>query len=450
MSAYTFVAPCLMGVESLVADELRAQGLEGVRSENGRVFFTGDESAMARACLWSRCAERVLLQVGQFPARSFEELFQGVMALPLEEWIGQKDAFPVTGSCLNSQLHSVPDCQKIIKKAAVERLRRTYRVSWFEETGYVHPIRFLLLKDQCSIMLDVTGVPLHKRGYRRDSVEAPIKETLAASLCAISRLRHDGTLIDPFCGSGTILIEGAMMARQIAPGLSRSFAAEHWHQCHESVWQEERERARDMQLTGTGFQAYGYDIDPAAVELAAQNAAGAGLSDCIRVAVRAIKDFQHETPFGCVITNPPYGERLLDKEKARELYRQMGRVFTPQRGWSYAVIAPDEEFEMLFGRRADKRRKLYNGMIKCQDYLFYRTDPAPAPQPRRETPRREKAPMGPSRRPDDRPQGRYAGEKKRPAFQKDAAFHKGAHSDRDARFGKKPAPYRSGKGRRDS
>lgn len=450
MSAYTFVAPCLMGVESLVADELRAQGLEGVRSENGRVFFTGDETAMARACLWSRCAERVLLQLGQFPARSFEELFQGVMALPLEEWIGQKDAFPVTGSCLNSQLHSVPDCQKIIKKAAVERLRRTYRVSWFEETGYVHPIRFLLLKDQCSIMLDVTGVPLHKRGYRRDSVEAPIKETLAASLCAISRLRHDGTLIDPFCGSGTILIEGAMMARQIAPGLSRPFAAEHWRQCHESVWKEERERARDMQLKDTGFQAYGYDIDPAAVELAAQNAAGAGLSDCIRVAVRAIKDFQHETPFGCVITNPPYGERLLDKEKARELYRQMGRVFTPQRGWSYAIIAPDEEFEMLFGRRADKRRKLYNGMIKCQDYLFYRTDPAPAPQPRREIPRREKAPMGPSRHPDDRPQGRYAGEKKRPAFQKDAAFHKGAHSDRDARFGKKPAPYRSGKGRRDS
>lgn len=450
MSAYTFVAPCLMGVESLVADELRAQGLEEVRSENGRVFFTGDESAMARACLWSRCAERVLLQLGQFPARSFEELFQGVMALPLEEWIGQKDAFPVTGSCLNSRLHSVPDCQKIIKKAAVERLRRTYRVSWFEETGYVHPIRFLLLKDQCSIMLDVTGVPLHKRGYRRDSVQAPIKETLAASLCAISRLRHDGTLIDPFCGSGTILIEGAMMARQIAPGLSRPFAAEHWRQCHEKVWQEERERARDMQLTGTGFQAYGYDIDPAAVELAAQNAAGAGLSDCIRVAVRDIRDFRQETPFGCVITNPPYGERLLDKEKARELYRQMGRVFTPQRGWSYAIIAPDEEFEMLFGRRADKRRKLYNGMIKCQDYLFYRTDPAPAPQPRREIPRREKAPKGPHRRPDDRPQGRYAGEKKRPAFQKDAAFQKGAHSDRDARFGKKPAPYRSGKGRRDS
>ena len=450
MSSYTFAAPCLMGVESLVADELRAQGLEEVRSENGRVFFTGDETAMARACLWSRCAERVLLQLGQFPARSFEELFQGVLSLPLEEWIGQKDAFPVTGSCLNSQLHSVPDCQKIIKKAAVERLRRTYRVSWFEETGYVHPIRFLLLKDQCSVMLDVTGVPLHKRGYRRDSVEAPIKETLAASLCAISRLRHDGTLIDPFCGSGTILIEGAMMARQIAPGLSRSFAAEHWRQCHESVWKEERERARDMQRKDTGFQAYGYDIDPAAVELAAQNAAGAGLSDCIQVAVRAIKDFQHETPFGCVITNPPYGERLLDKEKARELYRQMGRVFTPQRGWSYAIIAPDEEFEMLFGRRADKRRKLYNGMIKCQDYLFYRTDPAPAPQPRREIPRRDKAPMGPSRRPGDRPQGRYAGEKKNPAFQKDAAFHKGAHSDRDARFGKKPAPYRSGKGRRDS
>lgn len=452
MSSYTFVAPCLMGVESLVADELRAQGLTEVRSENGRVLFTGDETAMARACLWSRCAERVLLQLGQFPARSFEELFQGVLSLPLEEWIGQKDAFPVTGSCLNSQLHSVPDCQKIIKKAAVERLRRTYRVSWFEETGYVHPIRFLLLKDQCSVMLDVTGVPLHKRGYRRDSVEAPIKETLAASLCAISRLRHDGTLIDPFCGSGTILIEGAMMAKNIAPGLSRSFAAEHWRQCHESVWKEERERARAMQRNDTGFQAYGYDIDPAAVELATQNAAGAGLSDCIQVAVRDIRDFRQETPFGCVITNPPYGERLLDREQARELYRQMGRVFVPQRGWSYAIIAPDEEFEMLFGRRADKRRKLYNGMIKCQDYLFYRTGPAPAPQPRREIPRREKAPMGQNRRPGDRPgdkpgdrfPGSNAGEKKNPAFHKDEKFRKDGRFDKNPDFGK-PAAFDTNK-----
>lgn len=374
MSEYSYVAPCLMGVEGLVADELRAQDLQNVRSENGRVFFTGDESAMARANLWSRCAERILLHLGSFPARTFEELFQGVKNLPLEEWIGKNDAFPVTGSSLNSQLHSVPDCQKIIKKAAVERLKQTYRVSWFEESGYVHPIRFLLMKDVCTLMLDTSGVPMHKRGYRQTSVTAPIKETLAASLAALSRVRSDGTLIDPFCGSGTILIEGAMMALQVAPGLRRRFAAEHWRQTHEEVWEQERERAASMMRRDVSFQAYGFDVDPAAVELTRQNAEKAGISSRIHTAVRDIRDFKQETAYGCVITNPPYGERLLDRQEAQRLYKIMGQVFLPRRGWSYAVISPDEQFETLFGRRADKRRKLYNGMIKCQDYLFYRTE----------------------------------------------------------------------------
>ena len=374
MSEYSYVAPCLMGVEGLVADELRAQDLQNVRSENGRVFFTGDESAMARANLWSRCAERILLHLGSFPARTFEELFQGVKNLPLEEWIGKSDAFPVTGSSLNSQLHSVPDCQKIIKKAAVERLKQTYRVSWFEESGYVHPIRFLLMKDVCTLMLDTSGVPLHKRGYRQTSVTAPIKETLAASLAALSRVRSDGTLIDPFCGSGTILIEGAMMALQVAPGLRRRFAAEHWRQTHEEVWKQERERAASMMRRDASFQAYGFDVDPAAVELTRQNAEKAGISSRIHTEVRDIRDFKQETEYGCVITNPPYGERLLDRQEAQCLYKIMGQVFLPRRGWSYAVISPDEQFETLFGRRADKRRKLYNGMIKCQDYLFYRTE----------------------------------------------------------------------------
>lgn len=369
---HQFCATCLLGLEGLVAQELRDMGCEGVQAENGRVLFAGDERALARASLGLRCAERVLVLVGEFEARSFEELFQGVKAL---EWDGllPKDAqFPVSGASLSSQLHSVPDCQAIIKKAIVERLGARYGVSWFEETGPVYRVRFRLMKDKVSLMVDASGAGLHKRGYRPAATQAPIKETLAAALAMLARVRRDGHFIDPFCGSGTLLIEAAMLARQIAPGLGRRFMAETWSGSDKGLWKQERLAARERVLPGTGFSAEGFDIDPQAVELAAQNAARAGVGGQVRTAVRDIADFDGASQYGCVVCNPPYGERLLDVESARELCRVMGRVFARKRGWSYGVITPEEDFEELFGRRADKRRKLYNGMIKCQFYQYFK------------------------------------------------------------------------------
>ena len=372
MREMTFCVPCLFGVEGLVAQELRDLELENVQAENGRVLFSGGWEAMIRANLNSRFGERVLLLLKTFPARSFEELFQGVKSLPWEAFLAKEDAFPVTGSSLSSQLHSVPDCQAIIKKAVVERLKAKYGLSWFPESGPLHRIRFRILKDQVSVMVDTSGEGLHKRGYRAQSNEAPIKETLAASLCKLSRLRSDGRLIDPFCGSGTLLVEGALLAKNIAPGLHRSFTAESWGNIPQEVWRQERDRAQSLERRDAPFVAQGFDIDPASVELTLENAKKAGVADCVSAAVRDIRDFSQEGQYGCVICNPPYGERLLDIRQAQELYRVMGRLFHPQRGWSFGVITPEVEFEQLFGRKADKRRKLYNGMIQCQYYQYFR------------------------------------------------------------------------------
>lgn len=371
MEMFEMVAPCLLGVEGLVGEELRDMEAAEVRPENGRVFFKGDEHMLARANMGSRYSERILIHLGTFPARTFEELFQGVKSLPWERWIGKEDAFPVKGRSLNSKLHSLPDCQSIIKKAVVERLRSSYHVSWFEETGPLHQIQFLIMKDQASLMLDASGVGLHKRGYRQNSTEAPIKETLAAAMVKLARVRSDGNFIDPFCGSGTLLTEAALYALNIAPGLQRRFSAEKWAQVDNRVWQEERNRARDLVRRDATFRATGYDIDPAAVSLALDNAKKAGVIAFVRAEKRDIRDFTAEGDYGCVICNPPYGERLLDIHTAQELYRVMGKVFVPQHGWSYSIISPDETFEDCFGRKADKRRKLYNGMIKCQYYQYF-------------------------------------------------------------------------------
>ena len=373
MNDYRLACPCLFGVEGLVADELRKMEAENVEPQNGRVLFDGSDEMLARANLWTRYGERILVWMGGFQALSFEELFQGVKALPWERWIGRKDAFPVKGSCLNSKLASVPDCQAIVKKAIVERLKQKYTLSWFEETGPRLQVQFLILKDQVSIMIDTSGMALHKRGYRPNSAEAPIRETLAASMVYLSRVRHDATLIDPFCGSGTILIEGALYALNIAPGIGRRFSAEEWGSVDSKVWQRERERARSLEMHDAEFTGHGYDIDPAAVSLTLENARKAGVGDRIQAEVRDISQFRSEGEYGCVICNPPYGERLLDLRQAQELYRTMGGVFQPRHGWSYSVISPDETFENCFGRHADRRRKLYNGMIKCQYYMFYKS-----------------------------------------------------------------------------
>lgn len=368
----TLCAPCLMGVEGLVAQELRDMGCENVRAENGRVLFEGGWDILARANINSRFAERILILAGEFKALSFEELFENVKALPWERFLHREDEFPVTGSCLTSQLHSVPDCQAIIKKAVVERLKEKYHISWFAETGPLHRIQFRILKDNVSVMLDTSGEGLHKRGYRRNSAQAPIKETLAAALCKLSRVRSDGFFIDPFCGSGTLLIEAALIAMNMAPGAGRSFNAQSWLEGDREAWKRERERAVSLAKPEVGFRAAGYDIDSAAVALTLENARKAGVIAHISAEVRDIHDFAQQEQYGCVVCNPPYGERLLDWKAAQELYRVMGQVFTPKRGWSYSIITPDEGFEELYGRKADKRRKLYNGMIKCQYYQFFK------------------------------------------------------------------------------
>jgi putative N6-adenine-specific DNA methylase len=372
MSAYKLVIPCLMGVEGLVGNELRDMGAEHVEPQNGRVLFDGNMEMIARANLWSRYGERVLIQLAEFKALSFEELFQGVKAIPWENWIGKKEAFPVKGRSLSSKLASVPDCQSIVKKAVVERLKMKYGQSWFEETGSVHQIQFLILKDRVSILLDTSGAGLHKRGYRANSTEAPIKETLAAAMVYLSRVRRDANFLDPFCGSGTILIEAALYAMHMAPGLQRRFAAERWGVSDDAIWRRERQRAQDLVDRSVTFQGRGYDIDGQAVELALENARKAGVGSRIHVEKRDISLFRPTEDFGCVICNPPYGERLLDLKAAQELYRTMGKVFERKHGWNYTIISPDETFEECFGRKADRRRKLYNGMMKCQVYMYFK------------------------------------------------------------------------------
>lgn len=372
MDKIQFSAPCLFGIEGICADELKRMEIKNVRAENGRVLFEGDLSTLARVNLCSRYAERVQILLAEFKAYSFEDLFQGVKKIEWEKWLTKDEAFPVKGHSVSSKLASVPDCQKIIKKAAVSRLSSKYHTDWFDETGGRHQIQFLIIKDKVSIMLDTSGEGLHKRGYRREATEAPIKETLAAAMADLSHVRPFSTVIDPFCGSGTILIESAMKALNIAPGLRRSFAAEKWEVVPERIWSQERERCFDLIDRDAEFQAYGYDIDNNALELTKANALKAGVEKRIHVEKRSIADFSSEFERAAVISNPPYGERLLDIEQARELYRMMGKKFYKRNGYSYTVISPDDNFERNFGRPADKRRKLYNGMIKCQVYMYFK------------------------------------------------------------------------------
>ena len=367
-----YCVPCLLGLEGLIADELREMEAQNVQAENGRVLFTGDETILARANICSRFAERIQILVGTFEAHTFEDLFQGTKALPWEDWIGKTDRFPVKGYSLNSDLFSVSDCQSIIKKAVVERLKTTYQIPWFEETGALYQIQFSIMKNQVSLLIDTSGRGLHKRGYRPEANAAPLKETLAAALCSVAHLRHYHTLYDPMCGSGTIVIEGALMALNIAPGLYRRFTAETWRQFPPELWQAERRRAESLRRRDVDFHAYGWDIDEEALAIAKENARKAGVEKYITFEKRDIRDFAPVTEKATVIVNPPYGERLLDQQAARDLYRIMGKKFTPAHGRSYYVITADEDFERIFGRKADKRRKLYNGMIKCQVYMYFK------------------------------------------------------------------------------
>lgn len=367
-----FVAPCLLGLEGLAANELKYQGIENVAAENGRVLFEGGWDILARANICSRYAQRVLILLEEFEARDFESLFEGVRAIPWHDYIGENDKFPVKGSCVSSQLSSVPACQKIIKKAVVESLKAHYHTEWFEETGSMHQIQFLLFKDRVSVMLDTSGEPLNKRGWRERSNDAPIKETLAAAMVELSRVRENHIVVDPFCGSGTIAIEAALKAMRIMPGVNRSFAFEQWGQTPSDIVSIERERAGAGEKRDVGFHAYGYDIDEQALSVARENASFAGVADRITFEKRDILDFAEDYDACTVITNPPYGERMLDVNEARALYRTMGQVFLRKPRHSYTIISPDENFESLFGRPADKKRKLYNGMLKCNVYMYFK------------------------------------------------------------------------------
>ena len=372
MDNYNLVAPCLFGVESIAADEFRRMGFESVTAENGRVLLNGNGNMLARANICSRFSERILINVGEFQAISFTELFEGVRALPWEDYIGRDDAFPVNGWSINSQLFSIPDCQSIIKKAIVDRLKQKFSINWFAETGPEYRIRFSIMKNRVTMMIDTSGDGLHKRGYRRNSNAAPLKETLAAAICDLARIYPDTQLFDPFCGSGTLLIESALMATRTAPGLRRYFAAERFGFLPDNIWREERTRAQDMILHNVDFRAQGFDIDSSSVELTAENARKAGVSKYVRASVADIHTFSPPESRCVVITNPPYGERLLDIRAAEELYAVMGKRFLNGAGRKFFIISPHDEFERFFGRGADKRRKLYNGMIKCQLFMYFK------------------------------------------------------------------------------
>ncbi len=366
------VAPCIFGIESIAADEFKRMGFNDVVTENGRVLLSGDLNMLARANINSRFAERILINMGQFTATTFTELFDNVKVLPWENFIGKDDAFPVSGSAIDSALHSLPDCQSIIKKAIVTRLSSKYNISWFEETGPEYRVKFTIIKDNVTVMIDTSGEGLHKRGYRRKSNDAPLKETLAAAMCDLARIYPDTKLYDPFCGSGTLLIESAMMAAKIAPGLRRYFAADRFSFIPQKVWQEERTRAQDLICHDIDFEGVGFDIDSSCVELTLENAKKAGVEKYIKASVGDIKDFTVDDERCLVITNPPYGERLLDIKQAEGLYKTMGERFLLEQGKKYFIISPHDEFEKHFGSVADKRRKLYNGMIKCQLFMYFK------------------------------------------------------------------------------
>ena len=369
MREMEFTVPCLFGLEGLCGDELRRQNFENVRVENGRVLFSGDETALAKANLWLRTGERVLITLGSFPARSFEELFQGVYHLPLEDFIPKNGTFPVKGHCLNSRLMSVPDCQAIVKKAASRRLGEKYGLSWLPETGDKYQLQFSIMNDQVNLYLDTTGPGLHKRGYRAVGNEAPLRETLAAAMVQLTRYRGREFFWDPFCGSGTIAIEAALIAKNRAPGLMRKFAAQSFPWIAPEIWDDLRREAKEKEFNGN-YHILGSDNDPRCVSLSMANARKAGVADCIRFRDGDATKMSLPTDTGILVTNPPYGQRMLEQQSAQRLYAALGRHLKYANGWKKYIITSEPEFEHYFGKRADKKRKLYNGMIQCNYYMY--------------------------------------------------------------------------------
>ena len=370
MKELELLIPTLFGLEGLCAEELRRLGLPEVKAENGRVGCKARPADIPRVNLNLRTGERVLLVVGRYHAADFEALFEGAKALPWEEFIPREGAFPVKGYSLNSQLHALPAIQSVLKKALAARLGQKYGMDTLPETGALYQVQFSLMHDEVTLMLDTTGAGLHKRGYRAVGVAAPLRETLAAAMVLLSRYRGKDPFCDPFCGSGTIAIEAALIAKNRAPGLNRAFSAQRWKWLDSGLWLQAADEAMDKEFHGD-YDIWGGDIDPKAVAIARDNAVKADVEDVVRFEVADATKFHRDAPVGRVVTNPPYGERILEKREAEDLYRAFGKaVRTLPEGWKVSVLSSHTEFERTFGRTADKKRKLYNGMLKCDLFQY--------------------------------------------------------------------------------
>ncbi|MFT5525319.1 MAG: 23S rRNA G2445 N2-methylase RlmL [Pirellulaceae bacterium] len=379
--ALELIATAAFGLEAIVVRELRALGYEAKTIQPGRILFTGEEEAICQANIWLRSSDRLLIRVGNFEATDFGQLFDQTVDLPWERWLSSSDAFPVVGKSVGSQLHNVPTCQKMVKKAIVERLRKAHGVETLDETGPKHSVEVSVLKDEVTLSIDTTGEGLTRRGYRKMVGSAPLRETMAAAMIQLSYWNEKRLFLDPFCGTGTIPIEAAMIARNRAPGMHREFAAEHWPTVAPALWNKTREHARDVEKPRLARKLLASDIDPQAIELARYHARQAGVENDIEFKIRDFFEFRSGEAFGCLFANPPYGHRMGEGADVLEMYDHLPDVFSELEEWSYWILTAESNFEHIVGKEADRRRKLYNGRIQCTLYQYYGARP-----PREETP----------------------------------------------------------------
>lgn len=371
MTNYKLVATSAMGLESIVADEVKELGFQ-TTTENGKVYFEGDESAIAKTNMWLRVADRVRVIVGEFKATTFDDLFEQTKSLPWEQFLPVDAEFPVAGKSVKSILYSVPDCQAIVKKAIVDRLNRAYgRTGFLAETGPLFKLEVSILKDKVTLTIDSSGTGLHKRGYRMSQGDAPLKETLAAALVKLTRWNPDRPFVDPFCGSGTIAIEAAMIGQQIAPGYNREFSSEHWPWIDSSIWDRIREEAEDLAKYDQPLDIKGFDVDPRMIKIAQQNAVEAGFMDLIQWEQGDIRDLTLEGINGVLVGNPPYGERLGEIEEAEDITSILGSIMEKYPSWSVYMLSSLENFETMYGKKATKKRKLFNGFIRTDFYQYW-------------------------------------------------------------------------------
>lgn len=372
MADYELIAPCHFGMEAVLKREIQKLGYDILKVEDGKVTFAGDEAAIVRANIFLRTTERILIKIGSFQATTFDELFEGTKALPWEQFIPEDGKFWVAkATSIKSKLFSPSDIQSIMKKAMVDRLKKKYNVNWFPEDGASFPLRVTIMKDVVTVGLDTSGDSLHKRGYRQATVKAPITETLAAALIMLTPWKWDRILVDPFCGSGTFPIEAAMIGANIAPGMNRSFSAEDWtHLISKKAWYDAANEAEDQIRRDIEMDIQGYDIDPGAIKAAMENARLAEVDHLIHFQQRPVSQLSHRKKYGFVITNPPYGKRLEEEEDMPALYREMGEAFSHLDSWSFYLITAFDQAERYLGRKADKNRKIYNGMMKTYFYQY--------------------------------------------------------------------------------